>query len=835
MELLSYIIDIEKLKDTIEGKYFELKFPEEWKNKINYFSNEVYKRYYKLKVNELNETLETIPEIIKCNNFINNDIWIISEEEIDRNRIIINLKLWINRNLLDKTQDENIRKEINEFILDLKLEDLEWKVCDFCFDYELQKNNTIKYKDKYAYDFIPYMITKYLASSKSYLNIENLNIDSKTKELIVKDNKDIQFKQYKNNLISIPIDIGKGKKRSMLSINIEFKLATEAWCDKAITKVFVKTSRWVLTENIYNNSKLYSKNNIYAYLMNGDENEYKLDKLIIKYDKDRKCNVIHNLQSLEFFRNNFSLPEAEEILKDPSKYFNKELNEGILVIYNTMLKNCDIKALSGTSPAEKMQVDKWLLKELDFINSYFNIFENKCINKRVEKSNNLLRIDNYTDIEESIFEAMEENIILEILYDSEHHNIALEIKDYISEICDAKIKLIANDKILSSLEDKDGISKRILEINEVLDKTDSKIGTIVLLNGISYWNKNNLNDPKQAIRTGLYLNNRVNQFISVDELVEKINKSENSKKQEDENNIKSIIRSSFLDLITQLGFMQNPISFKNLKSLEDKEFDIYGVSLLCVSNEYLPTAIKLSTYNTNIKVKNYCTNWQWKNIDEAIIETAIKLYNNKEKLYLDEAKKGTIKLINDIISSKNIFRKTRDKILLLKKQGLSRAINGITNNSIQINSLEIDGILYSSSLDTECKYINNVRIIRVDGDAKEVGQYYAQNEDGTMKQTNGLYSTGNIYRSIAKKSSTQASLTPYGGRIFYPNKMYNYPKILEIVPFFMQDGDDIEEYVYAIHTMREMNPVYTGTLEYPLPIHIISRFEEVIKAVVECR
>ena len=220
MELLSYIIDIEKLKDTIEGKYFELKFPEEWKNKINYFSNEVYKRYYKLKVNELNETLETIPEIIKCNNFINNDIWIISEEEIDRNRIIINLKLWINRNLLDKTQDENIRKEINEFILDLKLEDLEWKVCDFCFDYELQKNNTIKYKDKYAYDFIPYMITKYLASSKSYLNIENLNIDSKTKELIVKDNKDIQFKQYKNNLISIPIDIGKGKKRSMLSINI---------------------------------------------------------------------------------------------------------------------------------------------------------------------------------------------------------------------------------------------------------------------------------------------------------------------------------------------------------------------------------------------------------------------------------------------------------------------------------------------------------------------------------------------------------------------------------------------------------------------------------------
>ena len=78
-------------------------------------------------------------------------------------------------------------------------------------------------------------------------------------------------------------------------------------------------------------------------------------------------------------------------------------------------------------------------------------------------------------------------------------------------------------------------------------------------------------------------------------------------------------------------------------------------------------------------------------------------------------------------------------------------------------------------------------------------------------------------------------MTPYGGRIFYPNKMYNYPKILEIVPFFMQDGDDIEEYVYAIHTMREMNPVYTGTLEYPLPIHIISRFEEVIKAVVECR
>ena len=62
-----------------------------------------------------------------------------------------------------------------------------------------------------------------------------------------------------------------------------------------------------------------------------------------------------------------------------------------------------------------MQVDKWLLKELDFINSYFNIFENKCINKRVEKSNNLLRIDNYTDIE-NLTSAYDLNLIWKHLY-----------------------------------------------------------------------------------------------------------------------------------------------------------------------------------------------------------------------------------------------------------------------------------------------------------------------------------------------------------------------------------------------------------------------------------
>jgi hypothetical protein len=792
-------------------KYYSIDFPEGWFDKLSAIYKVIKCRdKVTLPVESLNEALEALPlGIIEVNNKYSNDKryykpWIIASKNIDTNIILKIVKSWCCIEFISK---ENLKEEIinkmSEILEQLKVEDINVKE-NFL---DMSENNILENgtanPNAVIYSVLGNFIAQKIAEEQ-----QNIMIGEEV----------FNFIRYKNKLISIPV---KEYKKCYYSINITFEVKTIAGYSNPILLIDTGISRWAngkLADTIGWKDKTSV---LIRYNNNSDEfNGFTLGSDMIKKSYDGEgYQWANDVKDILEDATLAYIPSLDKVLEKSTDYIGNNERYTMFISYN----NNNIGSHSvkkGMSMQEKYIVCKQINEKFNFLKPIGN---NEYKDIKGKYSGSALKHKKHEIIEYlDELEVTDNELTIEIIYINKNtpNLIAKEILNsieeskYLIEFEDNKnitlmykgLKLNIKSILAGNLvEPMNGFTAKVKEVTNMFPKTTVKTLSIVeIYDKKKYRN----NDPKFAIRKGLYESNRFNQFINSDN-ISVLNEENKQKREKGEQKIKPLIKNVILELFRQLGVMHDEITLKGLKEMPEN-LEIIGFNLLSTNQNRkydtlsYPIAVSIRTGEKEIYVKTPVNDWML--YRDAVIR--LGSLNDKQKLYDEnEINKFFSGILNDANENDSL-------VLVDTSNRLNSILKDFQDRNIQLN----------------CKYneYNNVRIIRVKNNS-DVPKVVGVNSEDNAYFTSGLKEiVNNVYYSVQGKETTYQGIWESNRKLTSPGKEFKIPGTLEIVPVKLNTTDNINEFAYFTHILRNLNITYGDLSSVPVVNHLAKSFQEVL-------
>lgn len=796
-------------------KYYSIDFPKSWFEKLS----DIYKVIkcrdkVTLPVNSLKESLEALPlGIIQVNPLYYSDKkyykpWIMVTDAIDSEVILNVVKSWCSIEFITKEDiEEDLIEKVSGILDEFKSEDIiiNEKYLD------LSETNVYENGTANPNSVIYSVLSNYIAQTIAE-NQENIVIGDEA----------FSFVRYKNKLISVPV---KEYKNCYYSINITFTVKTIIGYSKPILLIDTGISRWAngkFAESIGWKNKTSI---LIRYNEGGTRskfNGFTLGCDAIKRDfKEKKYKWVDEVKEILEDATLAYLPELNEVIEKSIDYIGRNEKYTLFIAYNNDNNskfNHSVK--KGMSMNEKYQVCKQIIEKFKFLQPIVQN-EFKTVSRRYsgsELNGKNPPIKKYLDE----ISLREKELTLEIIYINKNTpNIIVkqlleEInrEEYFIEFEDSQklslkynglklnIASIMAGDIVDPMKD---LNSKVGEVSKLLPTSKNKSITIVEIYDKNHY-KNG--DPKFAIRKALYHNNRLNQFITYENIklleVENPKNLENAKKK-----VKAIIENVLLELFRQLGIMYSDITLKGLKGVPDN-LEIIGFNLLSTNynKSYdtlsFPVAVSIRTGEKEIYVKTPVNDWI--EYSEAILFLG-KNNGNQKKYELDEINIFFRDILNDANESDSL-------VLVDTSNRLNLLLKDFQDKELQINK--------------EYTEYTNVRLIRVKSNL-DVPVCVGVNGDDNAYFLSGLKKiTDNVFYSIQGKTTIYKGIRSNEVKLKALNKEFKIPSALEIVPVKLNKDDDIESFVYFVHMLRQLNITYDEYSSVPMVNHLAKSFQEVL-------
>lgn len=803
LSLLAYEI----IPEEININYYKTYFPIEWYDSLI----DIYK---KIKARDkvtlpsisLNNALESLPlsismigKLIKREEIINK-AWIISNEKLNSEILLRVIKSWISIEFINNTEiEDEFKNKIIEIVESFKVNDIR------IVEEYLNLSDTKAFENGTAnpngdiYTILGCYMAKKISENQIPIKIGE---DS------------LYFMKNKNSLISYP---PKEYKGSYYSIYTSFTVKTIACYKSPIILIDSGIKRWAngpkanLLGWEINTGAFIKYNND---LLGSGRKGVSFGKEIIVRDKqEKKFKWANNVKEILEDTTLVYLPDIENVLENSAEYLNLNKEYSILISYNNYAKfNHPVK--KGLSMMEQYQIYESIKNKFSFLkpvadNNYRKI-NGKIMSCEIKSK---IKFPRYLDE----IAINNKELIIEIMYINRStpqkilDNFLLLINEF--EIdgtfsdCDEvvikynnltiKFKAIFSQGLTEQMDD---FNLRVKEVEELMKPYKNQVLTLVEIKDKDYYKKKK--DPKFAIRKGLYRCNRLNQFI--------ISENINNKK---EDVVKSIIKSSFLDLFRQFEVITGGISVKGLKGIP-QDLEIVGFNLLSTNKSEkfdtlsLPVAVSMSVGKKEIYVKTPIFD-DWMRYKDAILKLGSLNYNDKSKKYSkDEIKMFFTEILNDIKDENSL-------VIVDTSNRLNSVLQDFQDRNIKINKIN--------------NHFKNIRFIRVKSNI-DVPNAVGLNDNGEAYYTSGVSEIlDNIYYSLEGKTTTYTGIWQADRKYINPGKEFKIPGTLEIVTAKLNEEDNKDSFVYLVNSLRNMNITFDEWTSVPLVNHLAKSFQEVLE------
>lgn len=796
-------------------KYYSIDFPKSWFEKLS----DIYKVIkcrdkVTLPVNSLKESLEALPlGIIEVNPIYYSDKkyykpWIMATYAIDSQVILNVVKSWCSIEFITKEDiEEDLIEKVSAILDEFKNEDIiiNEKYLD------LSETNVYENGTANPNSVIYSVLSNYIAQTIAE-NQENIVIGDEA----------FSFVRYKNKLISVPV---KEYKNCYYSINITFTVKTIIGYSKPILLIDTGVSRWAngkFAESIgwKNKTRVLIRYNDGGN--KGKFNGFTLGCDAIKRDfKEKKYKWADEVKEILEDATLAYLPELNEVIEKSTDYIGRNEKYTLFITYNNDNNskfNHSVK--KGMSMNEKYQVCKQITEKFKFLQPIVQN-EFKTVSRRYsgsELNEKNPPIKKYLDE----ISLREKELTLEIIYINKNTpNIIVkqlleEInrEEYFIEFDDNKkvsfkynglnlnINGIMAGDIVEPMQD---LNSKVREVSKLLSSSKNKSITIVEIYDKNHYKSG---DPKFAIRKALYQTDRVNQFISY-ENIKLLEEGEPKKLEKAKKKVQPLINNVLLELFRQLGVMYSDITLKGLKGVPDN-LEIIGFNLLSTNynKKYdtlsFPVAVSIKTGEKEIYVKTPVNDWM--EYSEAILFLG-KNNGNQKKYEVDEINTFFRNILNDANESDSL-------VLVDTSNRLNSILKDFQDKELKINKVYTE--------------YNNVRLIRVKSNL-DIPACVGVNSYDNAYFLSGLKKiTDNVFYSNQGKTTTYKGIRSDEVKLKVLNKEFKIPSALEVVPVKLNEDDDIESFVYFVHMLRQLNITYDEYSSVPMVNHLAKSLQEVL-------
>ncbi len=796
-------------------KYYSIDFPKSWFEKLS----DIYKVIkcrdkVTLPVNSLKESLEALPlGIIEVNPLYYSDKkyykpWIMATDAIDSEVILKVVKSWCSIEFITKEDiEEDLIEKVIGILDEFKSEDIiiNEKYLD------LSETNVYENGTANPNSVIYSVLSNYIAQT----------IAENQGNIVIYDEA-FSFVRYKNKLLSVPV---KEYKNCYYSINITFTVKTIIGYSKPILLIDTGISRWAngkFAESIGWKNKTSI---LIRYNEGGTRskfNGFTLGCDAIKRDfKEKKYKWVDEVKEILEDATLAYLPELNEVIEKSIDYIGRNEKYTLFIAYNNDNNskfNHSVK--KGMSMNEKYQVCKQITEKFKFLQP---IVQNgfKTVSRRYsgsELNGKNPPIKKYLDE----ISLREKELTLEIIYINKNTpNIIVkqlleEInrEEYFIEFEDSqKLSLKYNGLNLNIngimagdiVEPMQDLNSKVREVSKLLPSSKNKSITIVEIYDKNHYKSG---DPKFVIRKALYQTDRVNQFISY-ENIKLLEEGDSKKLEQAKKKVQPLINNVLLELFRQLGVMYSDITLKGLKGVPNN-LEIIGFNLLSTNynKNYdtlsFPVAVSIRTGEKEIYVKTPVNDWM--EYSEAILFLG-KNNGNQKKYEVDEINTFFRNILNDANENDSL-------VLVDTSNRLNLLLKDFQDKELQINK--------------EYTEYTNVRLIRVKSNL-DVPVCVGVNGDDNAYFLSGLKKiTDNVFYSIQGKTTTYKGIRSDEVKLKALNKEFKIPSALEIVPVKLNKDDDIESFVYFVHMLRQLNITYDEYSSVPMVNHLAKSFQEVL-------
>lgn len=811
--------------NQVACKLYYVGFPNAWKEKLIKVEKIMKPRWdgtyalptYALK-NSLGAWLDGIIEISPLRLNSNDEMWAIScEQEINTELLYEHIVIWLHSYYLDNPKlYPNAKAEIQELLSSMSVDELNG--LKGSREVRLFDENGIP-TENYSYSAFSLMVTNALVG-------KSVEIDGHTVILNYAG---------KNQLIS---DI-QGAGNNVYSYGVSFSLQTIPPERKSLLLCDCSVHRWIPGKR---EEKPYlNKENMIAHVWVGNNRIYKLP-IYQKYKSEEEYfwqEVEEKYYNLYNYR---SLPTARKLLDSIDTYLLGDMR--ITCLYkNGMDRSGFMKNGIGTgvSVSEKKDIYDGVLSYISEI--VCPVVGVKRVNS-TKKARSKLKLDTINfnkelNDEQSVFvanrirECIESNRLnLEVYYSDDAEECADIILDKLQNIFQSteemifdirKCKLGIIGEVLDSSEGA-SILKRIKEIEKTIDNAAETTACIILLPGKDEYTQG---DPKNAIRCGFALRNRLTQFITP------------WNNDDSENAVGNKIASAIEDLCRQLGYVRD----LDEKVKENDELlahtPIIGIHVMTQLKtiygkaRFLPLCVELDYITGQVYVE--CDAFEQVRVPyrKAAFELAKLSLDNEFERKCDVASKGMFK--QKMIMWKNVY-KNNNLLVLIEANGNTRALcNGITDGQIQKytyrepycpEEIEVGTKENSYMLNL---YDSKVRFIRIRRNG-EVPDYFTElSKTEGYAASSGVFKYESDYWSVAGRPNDKAYKSSYKETTYSkPRQKFAERDMIEIYPIQLQKGDNPDEWVHYTNSLRVGAIQYDEATIMPLPIHLATKLQEYI-------
>ena len=357
-----------------------------------------------------------------------------------------------------------------------------------------------------------------------------------------------------------------------------------------------------------------------------------------------------------------------------------------------------------------------------------------------------------------------------------------------------------------------------------IDNATETTACIILLPGKDNFKQS---DPKDTIRCGFALRNRLTQFITPWNSVDS------------ENIVENKIASTIEDLCRQLGYVRD--FDEKVKENEESlaHTPIIGMHVMTQLKtiygkaRFLPLCVELDYITGKVYVE--CDAFEQVRVPyrEAAFELA-KLSLDKEfEKKCDVASKGMLK--QKMIMWKNVY-KNDNLLVLIEANGNTRALcNGITDGQIHKYTYREPYCPEEIEVGTkENSYMLNlndskVRFVRIRRNG-EVPDYFTElSKSEGYRASSGVFKYESDYWSVAGRPNDKAYKSSYKETTYSkPRQKFAERDMIEIYPIQLQKGDNPDEWVHYTNSLRVGAIQYDEATIMPLPIHLATKLQEYI-------
>ena len=807
-------------------KLYYVGFPKAWKErlvKVERIAKPKWSGVYALPTyalkNSLGAWLDGIIELTPLRMESNDEMWAIScEQEINTKLLFEHIVIWLHSYYLSNPKlHPNARVEIQELINSMSVDELD----------NLVGSKTVKLFDEegiptenYSYSAFSLMVTKALVG----------------KSVVVDGHEVILNYAGKNQLVS---DI-QGDGNNVYSYGISFSLQTVPPERKSLLLCDCCIHRWIPGKR--KDKPYLNKDSMVAHIWVENNRIYKLP-IFQKYKTEEEYFWQETEEKYYNLYNYRSLPSAREVIDSLDKFM--EGNQKITCLYKNGMDGLGFTKNNigtGVSVPEKKDIFDGVLMHL--AEMAYKVDGVERVTKSSKRARKKLKLDEInfnkelTD-EQRVFvanrvkECIETNRLnLEVYYRDDAIQCAEEIRAKLSSIFQSTeemtfdIKMCQLGKLGEALDSSENASvlKRIREFEKELEIANQITACIVLLPGKDKFDKD---DPKDAIRCGFALRNRLTQFITP------------WNNDDDEGAVANKITSAIEDLCRQLGYV---------RGLDEKVIDteeslvhtpIIGMHVMTQIKtiygkaRFLPLCVELDYISGKVYVE--CDTFDQTRVPyrEAAFELAKLSLDKDFEKKCDAASRGMFK--QKMVMWKNVY-KNKNLLVLIEANGNTRAIcNGITDGQIQKYSYlerycpeEIEVGTKESSYKLNLND-TGVRFIRIRRNG-EVPDYYTDlSEKEGYSASSGVFKYGQDYWSVAGRPNDKAYKRSYKNTKYdMPSQNFSERDMIEIYPVQLQKGDDSDEWVNYTDSLRLGAIQYDEATIMPIPIHLASKLQEYI-------